>query len=144
MAIRRTYPDRPVVGVGVVVRKGGKVLLIKRAKPPRQGKWSLPGGLQKLGETAAAAALREVMEETGVAIELAGLLDVVDSIERDAKGRVRRHYTLVDFAAGWRAGRAKAGGDAAAVKWFTRREIAALDLWAETRRLIGMALVRSK
>jgi ADP-ribose pyrophosphatase YjhB (NUDIX family) len=140
--VSRAYPDRPIVGVGVVVRNGHKVLLIERAKPPRRGHWSLPGGLQRLGETVAAAAIREVKEETGVSVALAGLLDVVDSVERDSKNRVRRHYTLVDFAADWRGGKPKAGGDAAAVKWFSLEEIDGLDLWAETRRVIRLAAAR--
>ena len=62
----RTYPDRPWVGVGVIVVRGTtEVLLIQRAQPPNQGQWTLPGGGQDLGETVFETAVREVYEETG-------------------------------------------------------------------------------
>ena len=100
----REYPDRPFVGVGVVVWRGDNVLLIQRGKPPRIGAWSLPGGAQELGETVRETAVREVREETGVEIDVTHLIDVVDTITRDKDGRVRLQYTLVDFAAEWRLG----------------------------------------
>ena len=100
----REYPDRPMVGVGVVVWRGPELLLIQRGKPPRKGAWSLPGGMQELGETVRETAVREVREETGLEIDLTHLIDVVDTITRDEDGRVRMQYTLVDFAAEWRAG----------------------------------------
>ena len=105
MAIKRDFPDRPIVGVGAIVFKDASVLLIRRGKPPRQGQWSLPGGAQHLGETVRAAIEREVREETGVEIAALTLVDVVDSITPDESGgRIRYHYTLVDMAAEWRAG----------------------------------------
>ena len=82
----REFPDRPIAGVGVVVLGAKGVLLVKRAKPPRQGQWSLPGGAQKLGETVFEAARRETLEETGLEIEVLGLIDVVDSIASDDGG----------------------------------------------------------
>ena len=60
--MRRDYPDRPIAGVGVVVFRGDKVLLIRRGTPPRIGQWSLPGGAQELGETVEQAARRELRE----------------------------------------------------------------------------------
>ena len=72
----REYPDRPFVGVGVVVWRGDNVLLIQRGKPPRIGAWSLPGGAQELGETVRETAVREVREETGVEIDVTHLIDV--------------------------------------------------------------------
>lgn len=137
---------RPLVGVGVVVLKGEpgaeRVLLIRRAKPPRQGSWSLPGGRQRHGETVRAAAAREVREEAGLEVEIAHLLDVVDSITRDATGGLAFHYTLVDFAAEWRGGAATPGDDAAEAVWADPRDLAAYTLWDETVRVIALAIER--
>lgn len=135
----RRYPARPLVGVGVVVWRDDKVLLVRRGKPPGEGNWSLPGGLQETGETVVEAARREVFEETSLAVEVLGLVDVVDSIRRDGDGRVEYHYTLVDLVAEWRSGEAVAGGDAAAVAWVGRGDIPGLNLWSETVRIIGLA-----
>lgn len=138
----RTYPDRPFVGVGVVVWRDDEVLLIRRAKPPRQGQWSLPGGAQKLGETVRQAAIREVREETGLEVALTRLLDAVDSISHDEAGRVQYHYTLVDFAAEWRAGEPTPGGDAAEARWVARGDLNRYELWEETVRVIGLSAER--
>ncbi len=138
----REYPTRPLVGVGVVVWRDGKVLLIRRGKAPRKGHWSLPGGAQKTGETVREAARREVLEETGLEVEIGELVDVVDSLERDADGRVRTHYTLVDFSAQAGPGDAVAGGDAADVAWMEPADIAGLGLWSETERIIRLSLAR--
>ncbi len=138
----RAYPERPLVGVGVVVCKGDQVLLVRRAKAPRRGQWSLPGGAQKLGETVRQAAIREVREETGLEVALTTLLDAVDSISRDAAGRVHYHYTLVDFAAEWRAGEPTAGGDAAEACWVARGDLDRYELWEETVRVIGLSAER--
>jgi ADP-ribose pyrophosphatase YjhB (NUDIX family) len=55
----REYPEAPRIGIGIVLLRGDEVLLVKRAKPPGAGQWSLPGGTQELGETAEACARRE-------------------------------------------------------------------------------------
>lgn len=138
--MEREYPDRPIVGVGVVVLGPDGVLLIRRAKPPRQGQWSLPGGAQKIGETVFNAARREVLEETGLEVEILGLVDVVDSIRPDDAGNVRYHFTLVDVvavAAG--PGTPVAGSDADEVAWMTLEDISGLELWTETERIIALA-----
>lgn len=113
----RAYPDRPYVGVGVVILRGDEVLLAQRGKWPRRFVWSIPGGAQELGESVHDAAVREVKEETRLEVEILGLIDVVDSIQRDDDGRVQFHYTLVDFVAEWRAGDAEAADDVAGVQW---------------------------
>jgi ADP-ribose pyrophosphatase YjhB (NUDIX family) len=141
--MQRDFPDRPIVGVGVVVWRGDRVLLIRRGKPPRVGQWSLPGGGQELGETVAATARREVLEETGLTLASLELLTVVDLIEPEpGSTRVRFHYTLIDFTAEAADGEARAGGDAAAVDWFERSGLAELGLWTETRRIIDLAASR--
>ena len=133
------YPNRPLIGVGVVVLKGDRVLLVRRGKPPRQGQWSLPGGRQRLGETVRAAAAREVAEEAGLTVEVTALLDVVDSMTRAEGGSLAYHYTLVDFLAEWRDGEAAAGGDAAEVTWADPDDLAPYDLWDETLKVIALA-----
>ena len=137
--MRREYPDRPIIGVGVVVLSEAGVLLIKRGKPPRIGSWSLPGGAQELGETVAAAAHREVLEETAVEIAPIGLVEVVDSITKDAEGRIQYHYTLIDLAASAEPSQPIPGGDAAGAEWVPLDQLAAKNLWSETLRVIGMA-----
>lgn len=137
--MKRDYPEAPIVGIGVVCLRGEDVLLIQRGKPPREGSWSLPGGRQKLGETVREAALRELVQETGVAAEIGPLLDVVDSVTRDADGGIQYHYTLIDYVAFWRSGEPRAGGDAADARWFSPAGLAELELWRETRRIIELA-----
>jgi len=136
------YPNRPLIGVGVVVFKDDRVLLIRRGKPPREGQWSLPGGRQRLGERVSETARREVAEEAGVVVEVGPLIDVVDSITRDDRGTVQYHYTLVDLLAEWRSGEAVAGHDAAEVAWADPADLASYGLWKETERIIALALQR--
>ena len=133
------YPNRPLIGVGSVVFKADRVLLVRRGKPPREGSWSLPGGRQRLGETVREAARREVREESGLEVELTALLDVVDSMTRDPAGALAYHYTLVDFLAEWRAGEARAGGDVREVLWADPDALDPYALWDETLRIIALA-----
>jgi len=133
---KRTYLDYPFVGVGAVVWRGDEFLLVRRAKEPRRGEWTIPGGRQDLGETVRETAIREIMEEAHIEIEIAGLVDVVDAINHDSQGRIRFHATLVDFAARWTGGEAKAGSDAMGVGWFRLEDLPDLGLWDETNRII--------
>jgi len=138
----RASSHRPAVGIGTVVFKADRVLLVKRARPPAAGSWSLPGGRQQWGETTRAAALREVREETGVEAEILELLDVVDFIERGADGAVATHFTLVDYLARWRIGRPAAASDAAEAVWAGLGELGRFGLWEETRRIIALGARR--
>ncbi len=147
--MQRDFPDRPIVGVGVVVWRADQVLLIRRGKPPRAGQWSLPGGAQELGETVAETARREVREETGLELAALELLTVVDLIEPAPESTPESgqhpflfHYTLIDFVAEAAPGEAVAAGDAAGVGWFRPEALAGLGLWSETLRIIDMAAAR--
>ncbi len=137
---RREYPEYPMIGVGVVILGPDGILLIKRGNPPRQGSWSLPGGRQKLGETVETCAQREVQEETGLNVSLIGLIDVINSIQPDDHDRIRYHYTLTDFAATVEGGALQPGSDAMDARWFCRQDIAKLELWSETERVIDLAI----
>ncbi|MBL8645457.1 MAG: NUDIX hydrolase [Rhodospirillaceae bacterium] len=132
-------PQKPVVGVGVVIVKGADVLLIRRGQPPREGEWSIPGGHQELGETVRETAVREVLEETGLTIANLRLVDVVDAFGKHPDGSLGTQWTLVDFRADWVSGEPKAGGDAAEAKWVPVARIGSLGLWTETVRVITAA-----
>ena len=138
----RLYPERPIVGIGTVVWHGQRVLLVRRARPPRVGQWSLPGGAQKLGETIADGARREIREEAGIEVVLGEVIATLDLIERDPDGTVRFHYTLVDFVAEALEPALTPGSDAAEARWFELDELPALGLWSETLRIIERARTR--
>jgi 8-oxo-dGTP diphosphatase len=130
----------PIVGVGAVVWNGkDEVVLIRRDQEPRRGEWSIPGGRLESGESVREAILREVREETGLTVEVTGLIDVVDSIIRDPAGGVVRHYVLIDFSAVHVAGHLRAGSDAAEACWVPFAALAEYSLWTETYRVIETA-----
>jgi len=126
--MRRIYPEAPVVGVGAVVVKDGRVLLVRRANEPSRGRWSIPGGTVELGETLAQAAAREVWEECQVEVNVGPVLSTFDLIDRDGQGRIRYHYVLLDLAARHVRGEPVAGTDALEVRWVAEHELAGLDL----------------
>lgn len=143
--MNREYPVRPLVGIGVVLLRlpmagnPGAVLLARRGKAPAEGRWSIPGGAQELGETAEDAARRELLEETGLAAGPLHLAAHVDSITRDAAGRVQFHYTILDFAAVWQGGQPLAGGDVTEVVFAPLDTLGPYELWSEAHRVIGLA-----
>jgi ADP-ribose pyrophosphatase YjhB (NUDIX family) len=138
----RRDPLRPVIGVGVVIWRGDKVLLIKRRNAPRKGEWGLPGGKQNSGETVIEAAVREALEETGLNIVPLGIVTVIDSITRGKKGNIEFHYTIVEIAAESREGEAYARDDALEVRWATLDEVEELCAWAEVARVVRMSLLQ--
>jgi 8-oxo-dGTP diphosphatase len=135
----REYPTRPFVGIGIVVIKGDQVLLCRRGKPPNVGSWTLPGGAQDVGETCEAAARRELAEETGLTVGDLHFCAHVDTIRLDDNGRVRFHYTILDFAARWVAGEPIAGSDVSEVQWAPLDALEPYELWSEAHRIIGIA-----
>ncbi len=135
----REYPAHPRVGVGVVVVRPGAVLLARRGTPPHVGAWSLPGGGQELGETMEQTARRELAEETGLIVGDLHLAGVVDSVTCDAAGRVRFHYTIIDYAALWQGDTARAGGDISEVAWVAFDLFEDYALWSEALRVIAKA-----
>ncbi|HTR16654.1 MAG TPA: NUDIX domain-containing protein [Acetobacteraceae bacterium] len=132
----REYPARPMVGIGIIVLRPDSVLLIRRGRPPRAGEWSLPGGAQHLGETAEAAARRELAEETGLTVGALHLVGHADSLHHDAEGRVLYHYTILDFAALWTGGEPVAGDDAGEAAFVPFAALPAYRLWGEMERMI--------
>ncbi len=128
--------SRIIVGVGAVIWNAREeVLLIRRGHPPRQGAWSLPGGKVEFGEPLTQAIRREVREETGLEIEILGLIDVAELLPGGAED-FQGHYVLVDFAARALTAAAVAGSDAMDVRWASLAGLAEFQLWAETQRII--------
>ena len=136
---KREYPDRPYVGVGVIVFRDKEVLLVQRNKEPNKGQWSIPGGSQLLGETASEAARRELLEETGVKIDRLFLVDVVDAIIPGVEGKIKYHYTLVDYMGQWQSGESRPGDDAKEVRWVRLNELRPYSLLEKTMKIIQKA-----
>jgi 8-oxo-dGTP diphosphatase len=138
--MKREFPEIPLVGIGAVIIEGGRVLLVKRAHPPIQGQWSIPGGVLEVGELVRDAAIREAREETGLIVETGELLGVYDRILRDAENRVQYHYVLIDFFCRPVGGELRAASDAAEVRWFTPEELPTLHLAEDTHDVIRKGL----
>jgi ADP-ribose pyrophosphatase YjhB (NUDIX family) len=141
----REYPEHPVVGVGAVVVRDHKALIIKRAHEPRKGEWSLPGGLLELGESLQDAVRREVKEETNLDVAAGPIIDTFDRVHRDAAGRIRYHFVIVDFVCWSDDGDAVAGSDAEAVAWVTADEIDGYGVNAHAKAMMvrGLAVLRA-
>jgi 8-oxo-dGTP diphosphatase len=133
---RSTYPDRPRVAVGALVFKGGRVLLVRRGRPPGDGLWAVPGGGVELGESLEKAAEREIREETGVVIRAGAVVHVFDVIERDSRGRVRFHYVIVDLMGDYLEGEPLGGDDAREARWVGPGELAGLEVSPHTLGLL--------
>ena len=132
----REYPKNPIFGVGAVIIKDNEVVLIKRGQAPLKGHWSLPGGAQKVGETAKQAVVRETLEETGLKVIPIRLITLVDIIERDNQGAIRHHYTVADYLCRVTGGTLKAGGDAADARWVALGKLDEMDLTAKAKEVI--------
>lgn len=135
----REYPERPVVGVGGVVISGGRALLVRRASPPLQGEWSIPGGMLETGETIEQGVRRELAEETGLEVRVNGFIEVFERISLDEAGRHKYHYVVLDYFCEPLRGEARAGSDAAEVAWVSEQDLEAYAISAIARRVIKRA-----
>ena len=142
MSGSREYPDRPFVGVGGVVIEGGRVLLIRRANEPRQGEWSIPGGLVETGETLEYAVARELQEETGLVVRPLGVLEVFERIVLDGKGRARYHFVLIDYLCERLEGNARPGSDVLDVAWVEEGQLGRYEISEKATEIIRKAFQR--
>lgn len=142
----------PVVGVGGVVIRNGCVLLIRRGTPPMEGRWSIPGGRVEWGETLEHAVRRELHEETGLAVQVMDLIEIVERIFDDQPNQpganelrpsshAQFHFVIVDFLCAAPTGEARAGGDAQEIAWAGEDELARYDLTESAVRVIRAAFL---
>jgi ADP-ribose pyrophosphatase YjhB (NUDIX family) len=146
MADGRRHPERPIVAVGAVILDGDRVLLVKRGQEPLKGEWSLPGGAVEIGETLLAALAREVREETCLDIEIGPVVEVLDSIRRDADGRPEYHYIIIEYRCRVPDGKTTAaacGSDAADVRWVPVADLAQYRVTDTAIAVIRKALASS-
>jgi 8-oxo-dGTP diphosphatase len=135
----RHYPARPFAAVGVVVWRGDEVLVIRRARPPRKDQWGLVGGAVELGETHFEAAKREVKEETGIEAEPFAIITAIDSVSRDAEGKVEFHYSIVEVNARYMGGDITPGDEALEARWISPVELKNYQVWDQMHRVVALA-----
>ena len=134
----RQYPARPIASALAVVRRGGRVLLVRRGRPPNQGRWGFPGGVQELGETIEQAAIRELQEETGLVGRDACAFAALNVIDRDGNNAIRHHYILIAVALRCDDEHVAAASDAAAVAWFSTEDLADSKILPDVGRILTL------
>ena len=137
----RQYPSQPVVGVGAVVMdESGRVLLVKRRYEPLAGQWSLPGGALEVGETLEAGVAREILEETGLVVDVGPAVEVFDRILVDESGDVRYHFVLVDYLCAIAGGTLQAGSDVDDARFVDPADVASMRVAAKAQDVIARAV----
>ena len=142
MTDARSYPTRPFLAVSAAIVRDGKLLVVRRARPPANGLFSLPGGVVELGEDLRAAVMREVAEETGMTIEPVGLAGFREAISRDASDRVERHFVILCFAARWKGGEPQLNEELSEARWIDPAELAGLATTPGLAEIVGAAFDR--
>jgi mutator protein MutT len=132
-------PDHPLVSVGAAIVQDGRVLLVKRANPPLQGAWSLPGGRVELGETLSEAVSREVREETGLEVAVGPVIEVLERIERH-QDHIAFHYVIIDYACRVVGGELACGSDASDTRWARLDELGSLGVTAAATAVLTRAV----
>ena len=136
---RRGAPKGPKLTVDAWTRdRRGRILLVRRGRPPFQGRWALPGGFCEVGERTDESCAREVREETGVEVRVGGVRGVYSDPKRDPRG----HTVSVLYDAVAVGGKAEGGDDAAEARWFSRRDLVKLDLAFDHGRIVREQLSR--
>ena len=139
-AMKRWYPDRPILAVGAVIIKDGRVLLARRGKQPSYGLWSVPGGAVRLGESLKAATQREILEECGIEVDLTDVIEVVERTVRDADGRIQYHYVIVDYLARWVNGELVPSSEVLEARWVSPEEFPRYPMTTGTAEVIQRML----
>ena len=139
MSDARTYPERPILAVSAAIMRGGKVLVVRRARKPALNLYTLPGGGVEVGETLHEAVTREVREETQLEIEPVALAGHREVIMRDQQGRVERHFVILCFASRWRAGEPVLNEELDDARWLDPAELKALKTTEGLAQIVATA-----
>jgi 8-oxo-dGTP diphosphatase len=140
----RTYPTRPYLAVSAAIFRDGRVLLVRRARPPAHGLYTLPGGGVELGETLEEAIIREVREETALEVRPVALAGYRQAIARDAKGDVERHFVILPFAARWISGEVSLNEELAEAHWLFPDDLAGLTTTEGLPQVVAAAAEQLK
>ena len=140
MSEHRYYPDRPFLAVSAAIVRAGRVLVVRRARPPSSGLYTLPGGGVETGETLHEAVVREVHEETGLSVEPVALAGHREVITRDAEGRVERHFVILAFACRWLAGEPRLNEELSEAHWLRPADLASLRTTEGLAEIVAAAL----
>jgi 8-oxo-dGTP diphosphatase len=138
----RTYPTRPYLAVSAAIFHDDRVLIVRRGRPPAHGLYTLPGGGVELGESLEQAVIREVREETGLAIAPLALVGFREAIARDAAGRIERHFVILPFAARWIGGEITLNEELAEAQWRKPDELAGLKTTDGLAQIVAAAAER--
>jgi ADP-ribose pyrophosphatase YjhB (NUDIX family) len=138
----RAYPERPFLAVSAAVIRDGHVLVVRRARAPALGLFTLPGGVVESGETLTQAIIREVREETSLAIEPVALAGYREAIVRDADGRIARHFVIIAFAARWISGEPALNDELAEARWLRPADITGLKTTEGLAEIVASAFER--
>ena len=144
VADARTYPTRPFLAVSAAILHDGKVLVVRRARNPAGGLYSLPGGVVEAGETLAEAVKREVDEETSLTIEPVALAGYREVVARDAEDKVERHFVILPFAARWIAGEPKLNEELSEWLWVDPAEVASMPTTPGLAEIVANAVEQLK
>jgi ADP-ribose pyrophosphatase YjhB (NUDIX family) len=136
----RSYPSRPILAVSAAIIRDGKVLIVRRAREPASGLYTLPGGGVEVGETLFEAVKREVREETALEVEPVGLAGYREAIGRDADGGIERHFVILPFAARWIAGQPLLSEELSEAIWLDPAAISGLKTTAGLAEIVAAAM----
>ena len=142
-----------MVGVGGVVVHEGRARLIRRASPPLQGEWSIPGGMLELGESLEQGVARELAEETGLEVQVLELIEVFERIfpaPPNADGtpgdasKPQYHFVILDYLCKMQGGTLAAASDALEFAWAREEELAKFELTVAAKRVVRKAFAMAR
>src|SRR5262245_12476106 len=142
MTDARAYPQRPFLAVSAAIVRDGKILVVRRARAPAHGLYTLPGGVVEVGETLMEAVAREVREETSMTVEPVALAGFREAVTRDGQDRVERHFVILCFAARWQAGEPALNEERDEARWIDPAELAGLKTTAGLAEIGAAAFER--